>query len=217
MFKPIGITFNHTRAHNRWTVNPLWAGHRVSPSTIFDDMKSALHVGDYRTLNIYFRNITVEDYGGVCTNPVQEAQRQPDLAKRLALDGCVVNRITIPGSGHPFMDQGKTVVHEMGHWLGLFHPFHDNDLRENNQNPDPCSPTNPDDHVLDTPKMKYTEGMVGTCNLNLNSCPNDDGNDPVRNFMSWSSDECMDKFTKGQTARIYEIWAKYRVNATTVA
>jgi hypothetical protein len=71
--------------------------------------------------------------------------------------------------------------------------------------------------VLDTPKMKNTEGMVGTCNPSLNSCPNDEGNDPVRNFMSWNSDECMNEFTKGQTAHIYEIWAEYRVIATTVA
>jgi hypothetical protein len=45
-------------------------------------MKWALYVGDYRTLNVYFRNMTVVDYGGACKNPVQEAQRQPDLAKR---------------------------------------------------------------------------------------------------------------------------------------
>lgn len=44
----------------------------MSPSTILDDMEAARNVGDYLTLNAYFRNITAEDYGGVCmTHPMR--------------------------------------------------------------------------------------------------------------------------------------------------
>jgi hypothetical protein len=176
-------------------------------------MKEALHVGDYRNLNLYFRNITAIDYGGICTNPEQQITAEKDPEKRLIRDGCVIAIFSLPGNEHEYMNQGKTVVHEMGHWFGLYHPFHDNGLRENNENPNPCNPTNPDDHVLDTPKMRYTEEMIGTCNVTLNSCPNDNGADPVRNYMSYSSDACMDSFSPGQVARMYEIYAKYRQNA----
>ncbi|KAK5653330.1 hypothetical protein OQA88_9021 [Cercophora sp. LCS_1] len=208
LYAPTGITFLHTPSHNRWTINPLWAGPQVGQ--FFNEMKSTLHIGDYRTLNLYFRNITAEDYGGICTNPVSEATNQPDPAKRLLLDGCVIASFTLNGSSHPFMNQGKTAVHEMGHWFGLFHPFHDNGLRENNTNPNACSPTNPDDHVLDTPKMRWTEGMSGGCDKGLDSCPGVEGRDPVENYMSWSSDECMTTFTRGQAERMYEVWDRYR-------
>ncbi|KAK0612262.1 hypothetical protein B0T14DRAFT_531869 [Immersiella caudata] len=176
-------------------------------------MKEALHVGDYRNLNLYFRNITAIDYGGICTNPEQQITAEKDPKLRLIRDGCVIAIFSLPGNEHQYMNQGKTVVHEMGHWFGLYHPFHDNGLRENNENPNPCNPTNPDDHVLDTPKMRYTDAMIGTCDTTLNSCPNDNGTDPVRNYMSYSSDDCMDEFTPGQVARMYEIYAKYRQDA----
>jgi len=210
-YRPLGITFNHTRAHNRWILNPDWSGRQVG--RFFDPMKTALHVGDYRTLNLYFRNITAIDFGGHCTNPESEFKNEPDAQKRLRLDGCVISIYTLPGENHRFMNEGKSAVHEIGHWFGLYHPFHDNGLRENNMNPDPCSETNPDDHVVDTPKMKLVEKDIGVCNLQADSCPKANGSDAVRNYMSYSSDECMTEFTRGQGERIYEIWARFRSGA----
>jgi hypothetical protein len=213
-----GVTFNHTKAHNRWTVNPAWGGSQIGENgKFFNPMKEALHVGDYRTLNLYFRHIPAStDFGGVCTNPQSEAKKGIDIKNRTLLDGCVVSDFTLNGSTHGFMNRGLSAVHEIGHWFGLFHPFQDDQTRHNNQNPDPCLAIDPDDHVTDTPKMKPTEAMVGTCIIGSDTCPtsNKTDVDPIHNYMAYSSDDCLSEFTPGQASRIKEIWANYRVNAT---
>ena len=159
-------------------------------------MKAALHQGDYRAMNLYIRNITYPDYGGTCTNPWRELSQTPDKARRLALDGCVVATFTVPGSDHRFMNQGKTAVHEIGHWFGLWHPWEHGGIRNGLNPPNPCWVGNPDDNVTDTPKM--AEGAAGTCIETQDTCKADPGTDPVHNYMSYSSDECMTEFTPGQ-------------------
>ena len=43
------------------------------------------------------------------------------------------------------------------------------------------------------------------------TCGNDDGRaDPVRNFMSAGSDDCIDVFTEGQAERMSNQWDRYR-------
>ena len=42
---------------------------------------------------------------------------------RPALDGVVVDYRSVPGGPLEHFDRGYTAVHEIGHWLGLFHPF----------------------------------------------------------------------------------------------
>lgn len=125
---------------------------------------------------------------------------QPSPTKRLARDGCVISARTLPNSTHPYMNQGKTAVHEIGHWFGLWHTFETQGVQDGPNPPDPCWEGNPDDDVADTPKMK--KWGDGECNLLQNSCPEPEGwgpvYDPVRNFMSYSSDECMSEFTQGQ-------------------
>ncbi|KAK5656028.1 hypothetical protein OQA88_5167 [Cercophora sp. LCS_1] len=194
----------------RWTINPDWAG----SSTSFNEMKESLHIGDYKTLNLYIRNITVDNYGGTCTHPWRMQRDYPtDKERRLILDGCVVNTLSLPGSSHPFMNQGKTAVHEIGHWLGLWHPWEAGDIRNGVNPPNPCWEGNPDDGVADTPKMRSMR--EGTCNRTANTCPEPAGMepiyDPVTNIMGYGSDECMEiLFTEGQVARMYEYYDIYR-------
>lgn len=66
-----------------------------------------LHRGKRGTLNLFYFNST-DNYGGStglsCNTGVA--------------DGIIVNANTVPGSSHPFWNEGKTTVHEVGHWLG---------------------------------------------------------------------------------------------------
>jgi hypothetical protein len=180
----------------KWYVNASWAG----DSTNFDEMKTALHRGDYKTLNLYIRNITRENYGGTCTIPDLAKKETPDKARRLALDGCVVAAFTMDGSDHPYMNQGKTAVHEIGHWFGLYHPFDHHNQMSGVNPPDACRVDNPDDYLADTPKMR--QAGTGVCNETQNSCAEPAGQppvfDPVHNWMTYSSDACLDRFSDGQ-------------------
>lgn len=92
--------------------------------------------------------------------------------------------------------RGRTGVHEVGHWLGLFHPFQDAGCGD-----DVCTSG---DRVCDTPPQ--TEAFFG-CPLNSNSCNNDnpDLNDPIRNYMNYTDDVCQDEFTNGQKLRMHAV------------
>lgn len=84
----------------------------------------------------------------------------------------------------------KTLVHEMGHYCGLYHTFHQTST---------CTPTNTNcisqgDKVCDTP---VTTGNFG-CPSNGGAC----GNSLVENFMDYTNDACMESFTQGQSLRM---------------
>jgi len=76
-----------------------------------------------------------------------------------------------------------TATHEAGHHLGLSHTF----LGD-------C--TYPNDGVDDTPQMH--SDYNDNCDDNQDSCPDDEGNDPVHNYMNYTSQSCRDNFTQGQ-------------------
>lgn len=86
--------------------------------------------------------------------------------------------------------KGRTLTHEIGHWLGLYHPFQGG-----------CS--NRNDRVDDTPPV--AEASYGcTAGQNPNTCSNDFPNeiDMVENYMDYANGACMNAFTNGQLARV---------------
>lgn len=96
------------------------------------------------------------------------------------------------GGGTSF-DKGRTMTHEVGHYLGLRHIWGDNSTC-------PATNTTADkDFVADTPAAN---GPNYGCNTSANTCPSNPGNDMVQNYMDYTDDSCMNIFTAGQKARI---------------
>ncbi|MBG6086980.1 zinc metalloprotease [Actinomadura viridis] len=151
-------------------------------------MKGALRKGGSETLNLYTAAVG-KAVLGFSTFP-QWYRADP------AGDGVVIDYRTLPGGAFRRFGRGFTAVHEVGHWLGLFHTF------ENG-----CRP--PGDGVADTP---YEARPAGGCPRARDTCPRS-GRDPVRNFMNYAWDRCMREFTAGQGLRVRVSWAAYRTRA----
>lgn len=96
-----------------------------------------------------------------------------------------MNEIAITGSNFKLYNMGMTLVHELGHYFGLPHTF--NDKRK-------CSSIG-DDGYSDTPIEKTPN--YG-CNLERDTCPDHPGKDPIWNYMDYSPDSCMNRFSKKQ-------------------
>ncbi len=89
-------------------------------------------------------------------------------------------------------DKGRTMTHEVGHWLGLRHIWGDsascvvNATDSNN------------DYCLDTPAAADANYNCVT----IDSCPADAGNDMIENYMDYTPDACMNIFTLNQKTRM---------------
>ena len=152
-------------------------------------MKRKLHVGNARTLNLYLNG------GGPRNNPVLGWARFPwQYASAPYLDGVSVNIQSLPGGRATGYNLGDTLIHETGHWLGLFHTFEGG-----------CN--EPGDLVPDTAAEAEPSFF---CQTTRNTCPAA-GLDPVRNFMDYSQDACMNMFTAGQVRRMDVAFEKWRL------
>ena len=111
-------------------------------------------------------------------------------------DGVVVAYTSVGGYSLPnpnggVYDGGRTLTHELGHWLGLRHIWGDGNC-------------NVDDYCNDTPRARSsTSGCPtkNTCN-DLNYGASSNPNDMVENYMDYSYDDCMNIFTDDQKARM---------------
>jgi hypothetical protein len=93
------------------------------------------------------------------------------------------------GTAMPPFHLGRTVVHEVGHWLNLFHIWGD----------DGTGCTGSDD-VDDTPNQAGAN--VGRPTYPSVSCENGPEGDMFMNYMDYTDDEIMVMFTAGQVARM---------------
>ncbi|HLF51655.1 M43 family zinc metalloprotease [Flavobacterium sp.] len=92
---------------------------------------------------------------------------------------------------NPTYNLGRTMTHEVGHWIGLRHIWGDDTV---------CTFPNATsgDYVTDTPdsdQPNYTCTVVSNCS----------GNDMIENYMDYTNDACMNTFTAGQKARMVAV------------
>lgn len=164
-YGPHGVTFR--LAGTDFTTNTNWAAGNGEVA-----MKRQLRKGDYSTLNLYFVDTPKLDGRtalGYCHFP------EPGVttgSTTFIKDGCVIDAQTVPGGTAEPYNLGGTAVHEIGHWFNLFHTFQGG-----------C--TGSGDFVSDTPAQgKNTEG----CPARSDTCPNQPGDDPIHNYMDYSTE-----------------------------
>ena len=102
-----------------------------------------------------------------------------------------------PNGVYDGLNLGLTLVHELGHYFGLRHTFSKTSKCEDKS----------DDGFSDTPLEKSPNY---DCDFNRDTCPNSPGKDPIWNYMDYSPDICMNRFTPLQVRHMVNTINTYR-------
>lgn len=111
---------------------------------------------------------------------------------RVVIDWQYFGRNSVGGAPY---NQGRTTTHEVGHYLGLEHPF----APENGSCPIGTAPScySNGDYICDTPPQSSANY---DCPSNDSSCGS--GFSPVNNYMDYMNDTCMTTFSTEQVRRM---------------
>ncbi|KAJ0160852.1 Extracellular metalloprotease [Colletotrichum tanaceti] len=155
-------------------------------------LQRQVRAGGAETLNIYIVANMTPGLLGFAYFP-QLLQR--NVADLLTIDGVFLSHAAMVS----YLSK-KAIVHEVGHWLGLFHPFAGG-----------CAI--PDgDHVPDTPQAEVKGDL--SCTDGKDSCPGLPGLDLIRNYMTYSTCTGKLSFTSGQVSKMRQAWGHFRNPST---
>lgn len=185
-FQETPFQFQLVRAGH--TVNPAWSKSCLPDSVNERNMKRRLKVAPATTLNIYICT-PGKGIGGYARFPF-------GLPENSFLHGVVLDPLYVPGSIWPdYGVFGRVAVHEVGHYLGLFHTFQGG-----------CEGSG--DFVEDTPAQR---APTFQCTRDVDTCATSPGFDPLHNYMNYAdTEQCLSEFSPLQVERMTLISQLYR-------
>lgn len=164
----------------------------VKPSTIWDPTQY---------MNMWTVNFSDSDLLGYAQFPSSSGLQGVEAFEGDANTDGVVSSYDVFGSSDfsttfllatPY-DKGRTMTHEVGHFLGLKHIWGDVGSRKTGKD---CSGS---DYCDDTPQAGWENY---DCLTTYDSCPTNPGNDMTENYMDYTNDICMNIFTQNQKDRM---------------
>ncbi|MBX2821095.1 MAG: zinc-dependent metalloprotease [Rhodothermaceae bacterium] len=144
-------------------------------------IRDALLVDPAHIINVFVGDMVNEAIGWSVFTDSPDPQSHAIVLDFVALPG---------GPFDPDFDAGITLVHEMGHYFSLRHPYERGCLPDADKG----------DFVGDTPPA--VNSWFRQCPTAADSCPTLPGNDPVNNFMYATTDACRTVWTPGQIDRM---------------
>ncbi len=178
------------------TKNPNWRGltrpyHGLDSLEI--EMKENLAIDPDHVLNIYITqleddNSTIQGWATLASDTQINSNHH----------GVVIRPEVFPNGSYTNFNLGITLVHEVGHYLGLKHTFYEDAVCKYNNDPDDCADTPP--HLVN--KENAPEST--------DTCPNDEKTDPVHNYMNYTWDNWRNVFTSDQRYLMRSETAKHR-------
>jgi hypothetical protein len=179
-----GSGFQFVKQGYSRTKNTTWYN-ACDKSTVEQQIRRTLAVTPAHTFNVYTCGL-----GGGLLGRATFPDMFPENSYR---HGVVILNGTLPGGSATNYNGGDTLVHEAGHWLGLYHTFQGG-----------CA--DPGDQVADTPAEASADY---SCTKGRDTCEAA-GLDPNTNYMDYGNDVCMTNFTANQRTRIQEQMGAFR-------
>ena len=111
------------------------------------------------------------------------------------------NTFGTEGNLKSWSNLNRILTHEVGHYLGLFHTFHNTNTQSACDGELYCDTQG--DQVCDTPPTMVNYSCTS---------PPDCTNAQIENYMDYTSQECKNTFTEGQTSRMRSVLLAQRLS-----